>query len=119
MFDSSFRFPFANTTYTKANFPVQVTSEVYNPFVPFNVKDTGLPGDAPLVYLVLIVFTAVIFNYTFKNTTSSPVQVSFMMTQQNLVGWDGVSAISGSKNAGYGGNVNTATQFAASAFTYL
>jgi uncharacterized protein YqgC (DUF456 family) len=72
-----------------------------------------------LVYLALIVFAAVIFNYTFKNTTSSPVQVSFMMTQQNLVGWDGISAISGSKNAGYGGNVNTATQFAASAFIYF
>jgi non-lysosomal glucosylceramidase len=86
------RYPIAEVVYHSQAVLVQPHLEVFSPFIPLNSKDSGLP--------------AVLFNFTISNPQDYPIFVSLMGTQQNLVGWDGKSEIDGTRNAGYGGNVN-------------
>ena len=67
--------------------------EAFTPFVPFNARDSALP--------------AVIFNLTARNPGDVAVDVSFMSTAQNSVGWDGSTRIDGVHCPSYGGNRNT------------
>src|SRR5690606_29988665 len=50
------------------------------------------------------------FNFQISNPHSDEIRISLMATQQNLVGWDGKSAIHDTSNGGYGGNINSVTR---------
>ncbi len=90
------RYPVVEVDYLCAALPVTVQLEAFSPFIPLNSPDSGLP--------------AVLFNFTVANPQSFPVRVSLLVAQQNLVGWNGKTAIEGVKNIGYGGNVNDLVQ---------
>ena len=53
-------------------FPLQIEMEVFNPLIPLDVKCSSIPCG--------------IFNLTAGNEGDSPVEVSFLATQQNAIG---------------------------------
>ncbi|GAB4453211.1 MAG: non-lysosomal glucosylceramidase [Anaerolineae bacterium] len=86
-------YPIAELEYTDDALPVALSLEAFAPFAPLNPEDSGLP--------------AVVFNFTAHNPDpKQPAEVSLLATLQNAVGWDGLSAIDGVRNPGYGGNSN-------------
>ncbi|HIE48229.1 TPA: glucosylceramidase, partial [Candidatus Bipolaricaulota bacterium] len=90
----SFRgeYPFAWFDFEDAVLPIAVGMEVFNPLIPMNVRDSSIP--------------CAIFNLTARNVSDEPVEVSFLATQQNAVGFTGRGRINGRSFEGYGGNVN-------------
>jgi non-lysosomal glucosylceramidase len=87
------QYPIAEVDYTSSQIPVGVHLEAFSPFIPLNSKDSGLP--------------AILFNFTITNPDETPVQVSLMGTQQNVVGWDGKTPIDGVDHPAFGGNLNS------------
>ena len=87
-------YPIAELEYVDEELPVEVSLEALSPMIPLNAKDSGLP--------------AVVFNFTVRNTTDGPTQVSLMGTLQNAVGYDAGSGIAGNRCVCYGGNRNEA-----------
>ena len=85
-------YPIAELTYHDPALPLQVSIEAFSPFIPLESKDSGLP--------------AILFHVTVTNPTAQPVRASIAATLQNVVGWDGVSPISGTRCPPYGSNVN-------------
>lgn len=94
----SFRgeFPFGWYDFEDDQLPVKVSMETFNPIIPLNAKDSAIP--------------CAIFNLTAKNTLDKPVQVSFLSTQQNAVGFTGDGKIDGRQFRKYGGNKNRMLQ---------
>ncbi|MDQ2902303.1 MAG: GH116 family glycosyl-hydrolase [Chloroflexota bacterium] len=91
-------YPLGTYQFSDSALPVQVTEQVENPMIPGNLKDSAIP--------------TAIYDFTVKNTGSSPTQVSLLATQQNAVGYDGSGTIAGTNNdtfSGYGANTNTVT----------
>ncbi len=86
-------YPIAEIRYSDPTLPAKISLEAYSPFVPLNSKDSGLP--------------AIIFEFQVKNSGSSPLRASLLATLQNLVGWDGHSAIVGTESFTYRSNRNT------------
>ncbi|MEM4409289.1 MAG: GH116 family glycosyl-hydrolase [Candidatus Caldarchaeum sp.] len=64
-------------------------------WTPFLIFDPDLSG-MPLA----------VFDFEFYNFSESPVEVTFLASWQNSIGWDGISAIRDTLNLNYGGNVN-------------
>jgi non-lysosomal glucosylceramidase len=85
-------YPIVEVAYHSRAVPVRVQAEIFSPFIPLNSKDSGLP--------------AIIFNFTITNPLDHDVSVSLLGAQQNIVGWGGKTVINGTRNPGYGGNVN-------------
>ncbi|MGB9184236.1 MAG: GH116 family glycosyl hydrolase, partial [Solirubrobacteraceae bacterium] len=89
-------YPLAHYQFQDSALPVQVSEDVTNPTIPGNLKDSSIP--------------TAIYTFTVKNPSSNRVSVSLLATQQNAVGFDGVSTIGGPTNDSYGGykaNTNT------------
>ena len=80
-------YPFGWFEFVDSTFPLQVEMEVFNPLIPLDVKCSSIPCG--------------IFNLTAGNEGDSPVEVSFLATQQNAIGITGDEP-----HEGYGGNVN-------------
>jgi uncharacterized protein (DUF608 family) len=85
-------YPFAWYTFTDAALPATIRMECFSPLIPLDEKDSSIP--------------CAIFNLTAENNGQTPVEVSFLATQQNAVGMDAAQAISGRTSPAYGGNVN-------------
>ncbi len=90
----SFRgeYPFGWFTFEDPDLPVEVGLEAFNPLVPFDPRRSGIP--------------CAIFNLTAHNTSNKAVEVSFLATQQNAVGYTGQDEIRNRSNPAYGGNIN-------------
>lgn len=89
-------YPIAELDYIDEMLPVDVKLETFSPFVPLNPEASGIP--------------AILFNFTVHNPDKErPVDVSFLATLQNAVGWDGHTIIDGIHDPGYGGNCNAIT----------
>lgn len=86
-------YPIAEIEYRDEALPVRVTLEAFNPFIPLNAKDSGLP--------------VILFGFTMTNAGEHPLETAVMATLQNAVGWDGVEPIVDAECKLYGGNVNT------------
>ncbi len=85
-------YPIAELRYDDPALPVDVTMEAFNPFLPLNANDSGLP--------------AIVFNLTVVNPTDRRLLVSVAASLQNAVGWDGVAPIFDTRCGRYGGNAN-------------
>jgi len=85
-------FPFGWYDFADSALPVAVSMETFSLLIPMNVKDSAIP--------------CAIFNLTAKNTSDEPVEVSFLASQQNAVGFDGRTKIDSRLFSGYGGNGN-------------
>ena len=66
-------YPFGRYDFQDPDSPVKLCLEAYSPLVPPNEKDSGIP--------------CVIYNLTAENTHREAVEVSFLATQQNAVGY--------------------------------
>ncbi|WP_187273947.1 GH116 family glycosyl-hydrolase [Paenibacillus sp. N3.4] len=89
-------YPLGKYNFQDDQLPVQVSQEVFNPMIPGNMKDSGIP--------------TAIYTMTFTNLSTSTVDVSLLASQQNAVGFNGISSISGTNKrdfSGYGSNSNT------------
>ena len=62
-------YPMAKLEYADASCPVKVTLEAFSPFIPLNVDDSSFP--------------ATIFNFTLKNTSATPVEVTLAGSLEN------------------------------------
>ncbi|MFF4191987.1 GH116 family glycosyl hydrolase [Nonomuraea sp. NPDC001831] len=86
-------YPILNYQYKDESLPVEVSTEVLNPMIPGDVKDSAIP--------------TAIYNITVKNPGRRPAEVSVLAAQQNAVGFNGYDTIGGAGNrvvAGYGDN---------------
>jgi uncharacterized protein (DUF608 family) len=85
-------FPFGWFTFEDPALPIQVSMEVFSPCIPLNTKDSSIP--------------CAIFNLTATNTGREPVDVSFLATQQNPIGYRQGAVLRGHAGSTYGGNIN-------------
>lgn len=76
-------YPFARIEFTDNRLPLEIKLEAFNPFIPLNEKDSGIPTG--------------IFYWQVKNTGKKPVQLTLMASLQNIVGY---------KSESYGQNLN-------------
>jgi uncharacterized protein (DUF608 family) len=93
----SFRgaYPFGWYDFEEPELPVKVGLEVFNPLIPLDAKNSAIP--------------CAIFNVTATNPSDKPVEVSFLASQQNAVGYLGDKPVVGRTYEGYGNNINEAT----------
>lgn len=86
------QYPFALLTLRDPEIPVELTLEAYNPLIPLDERDSGLP--------------CAVFTIQAVNKTDQPIGVSFMASLQNAVGHPGKGRSEGVQLNGYGRNVN-------------
>lgn len=67
-------YPFAKYRFEEPALPVEVTMEVFNPFIPMDLKNSAIP--------------CAIYTVTVKNTASSRVAVDVLSTQKNALGFN-------------------------------
>jgi len=65
-------FPFATVRFRDPDVPVRVTLEAFNPFIPLNADDSGIP--------------VAIFLYKLRNVSSKPVSATLYANLTNVVG---------------------------------
>ena len=81
-------YPFANYRFDEPALPVEVQLEVFNPFIPMDLKNCAIP--------------CAIYNVKLTNSSSSKVSVDVLASQQNALGY-----AEGKKgSAKFGDNVN-------------
>lgn len=68
-------YPFAWLSFQDAALPVAVQLEAYNPMIPLNAEDSGIP--------------VAIFNWIVANPSSEPAEVAISFSLQNPIGTDG------------------------------
>jgi len=85
-------YPFAAVEMEDRQLPLKVTLEAFNPFLPLNVEESGIP--------------AVVLRYRLKNLSAKRVQVTVAGSLFNPVGFDGEGKIAGVDHAKLGQNVN-------------
>ncbi len=85
-------YPIAELRYLDDDLPLDISLEAFNPFIPLESKDSGLP--------------AILVNLTVTNPSERVMLASVAATLQNATGWDGVAPIFDTRCHLYGGNVN-------------
>ena len=65
-------YPFAKVILQDVDIPVDVTLEAFNPFIPLNAKDSGIP--------------AAILLYHFKNTSNKTIEGTIYGNLRNIIG---------------------------------
>jgi len=68
------KFPFTTMTFSDSEMPFEIDMRVHNPFIPFDVKNSSLPG--------------VYFDFTVRNNSTKKVNVFLIASLRNLVGYD-------------------------------
>ena len=86
-------YPFGWYAFEDPALPVEVRLEVFNPLIPLDAKNSGIP--------------CALFNVTVRNTGKQDVAVGFLYAQQNAVGYTGRTRIAERACKEYGKNVNT------------
>ena len=81
--EASSKFPFITYNF-KDELPVKVSMEVYNPFIPTNLKDSGIP--------------AAFYQFTIENTSTDTVSINLLASQQNAVGFSKLPHINREKS---------------------
>jgi len=84
-------YPFAFLEFEDNDLPVKVSLEAFNPFIPLNEKDSGLP--------------VAIFKYRIKNRSRKKCRVTVCASICNAVGYDGRSHVE-RQWEGFGQNLN-------------
>jgi uncharacterized protein (DUF608 family) len=85
-------YPFAGVELSDRQIPLAVTLEAFNPFIPLEPEDSGIP--------------AAVLRFKVKNTSSSPARVTIAGSILNPIGYDAEGQIAGQGNDKFGQNVN-------------
>ena len=72
------RFPFVNILLKDPDLPIEAEMEAFNPFIPLNADDSGIPG--------------AVIRFHIKNTGTSPLKVSVAGTMFNASCFAGIDA---------------------------
>ena len=77
------KFPYLKYRFNDA-IDVNVCMEVSNPFVPTNMKESGIP--------------VVFYQFTIENSTNKNLEISLLASQQNAVGFSKIPIVNGEKS---------------------
>ena len=89
-------YPFAEVELSDSQIPLEVTFEAFNPLVPMNPDDSGIP--------------AFVLRFRVKNTGSAPAKITIAGSVMNPIGFDGVGQVDGLGHDKFGQNVNEIKQ---------
>jgi len=92
-------YPFAEVELSDSQIPLAVTLEAFNPFVPLQAEDSGIP--------------AAVIRFKVKNLGPSPAKITIAGSILNSVGYDGEGQVGGLGNDKFGQNVNELKRTAA------
>ena len=92
-------YPFAEVELSDSRIPLAVTLEAFNPFIPLQPEDSGIP--------------AAVLRFKVKNTGSSPARITIAGSILNPIGYDAEGQIGGLGNDKFGQNVNELKETAA------
>ncbi len=85
-------YPFARVEFTDTQFPLSVSLEAFNPFIPLNDKDSGLP--------------VAVLRYALTNPGKRAASVSIVGSMLNPVGFDGGDHPGSRRHPDFGENSN-------------
>lgn len=85
-------YPLAWIDFEDEALPLEVGLEAFNPFVPMNDRDSGIP--------------CAIFEWRLRNTGAVPVETTVAFSLLNACGYDGVSGLYNRHHALFGRNLN-------------
>ena len=71
-------YPLGKYRFDESALPVEVELEVFNPFIPMDLKNSAIP--------------CAIYTVTAKNTSSVPVKVDLLAAQKNALGYQRTNA---------------------------
>ncbi len=91
-------YPFAAVELTDSQLPLVIVLEAFNPFIPLNPEDSGIP--------------ATVLRFKVKNTGSTPARITIAGSVLNPVGYEGEGQIGGIGHEKFGQNVNELRQTA-------
>ena len=82
-------YPLGKYRFEESKLPVEIELEVFNPLIPMDLKNSGIP--------------CAIYTVTAKNTSAAPVKVDVLAAQKNALGFH---ERKGKKSGNYGKNQN-------------
>jgi uncharacterized protein (DUF608 family) len=85
-------YPFAEVELSDSQVPLRVVLEAFNPFVPLEADDSGIP--------------AFVLRFRVKNTGTAPARITIAGSVMNPVGFDGEGQVDGIGHDKFGQNVN-------------
>ncbi len=85
-------YPFARVAFRDERLPVTVSLEAFNPFIPLNDRDSGLP--------------VALFLWTLENQREVPVEATLAASLLNAAGYDGQAALQNRRHPLFGQNLN-------------
>ncbi|MGD1008806.1 MAG: GH116 family glycosyl-hydrolase [Candidatus Aminicenantales bacterium] len=85
-------YPFAEVELSDSQVPLAVTLEAFNPFIPLQPEDSGIP--------------AAVLRFRVKNLSQAPARITIAGSLLNPIGYDAEGQIGGLGNDKFGQNVN-------------
>jgi non-lysosomal glucosylceramidase len=85
-------YPFARIEFQDEALPLRVSLEAFNPFIPGNTEDSGIP--------------VAVFFWTLANDGPGAVRATVAFSLMNAVGYDGVASLFSRRGHLYGQNLN-------------
>jgi len=85
-------YPFAHIRFQQPAFPVEVALEAFNPMIPLDTEDSGLP--------------VALLTYTLTSRASAPLEAALAFSLMNPVGYDGVGRLRARRAPFFGQNLN-------------
>jgi len=85
-------YPFAHVQLVDPGLPVEVELEAFNPMIPLDTEDSGLP--------------VAILSYHFRSRASAQIRAAVAFSIMNPVGYDGMTRLRGRRAAFFGRNLN-------------
>ncbi|MHA1479144.1 MAG: GH116 family glycosyl-hydrolase, partial [Promethearchaeota archaeon] len=85
-------YPFSFLKFGDSELPIEIKLTAFNPFIPLDPKNSGLP--------------VIIFQFHIKNISNDAIEVNLLGNLFNFLGWDGLKTIRGESHPHFGGNYN-------------
>ncbi len=85
-------YPILFLQFKDALLPIEIKLTAFNPFIPLDPKNSGLP--------------VIIFQFQVKNISKENIEVIVLGNLLNFIGWDGLKTLRGDSNPLFGGNLN-------------
>ncbi len=89
-------YPLAFLKYKDNKIPLEINLTAFNPFIPLDSKNSGLP--------------IILFQFDLKNVSEELVEFTLIGNLMNFIGWDGLKTLQGNENPLFGGNTNILRQ---------
>jgi len=86
-------YPISFLRFIDKNLPIEISLTVYNPFIPLDSKNSGLP--------------LIVFDFRIQNPTENSHEVSLISNFLNFIGWNGINVFKGCSYKHFGGNINS------------